>query len=106
MPFAGPDLATHQGRLAVLRNLQGRHDEAVTLAQSSVDGLKTYLSSYVRAQSLTRLGSILIDAHRQTEAVAPLEQSLALFAKSQLPGSPDQAETRALLARVRSALKP
>lgn len=105
LSLAGTDKAANQGRLAVLRSLQGQHAAAVSMAQSSVDGLKTFPSKTIRAQSLARLGSILLAARREAEAIAPLEQSLALFSQSQLPDSPERAETMALLAGARTALK-
>jgi len=103
-PFVGVDEAAHQGRLAVLRSLQGRHNDAVTLAQSSAEGLKAFPRKASRAQSLARLGSILLAAHRGTDAIAPLEQSIALFTQAQLPQSPELAEARATLDRARVAL--
>ncbi|MEJ1963457.1 MAG: serine/threonine-protein kinase [Gammaproteobacteria bacterium] len=106
MPFAGGDIATHKGRLAVLRSLQGRHDEAVTLAQASADGLKEYPSRLVRAQGLARLGSILLAAHRRAEAIAPLEQSIALFSQVQLPQSPEWREAIAMLNQARAPDSP
>lgn len=105
MSLKGVDEATYQGRLAVLRSLQGQHTDAVTMAQSSVDGLKAFPSKTARAQSLARLGSILLAARREAEAVAPLEQSIALFSQSQLPESPERAEAMALLDGARTALK-
>jgi serine/threonine-protein kinase len=106
LPFAGVDKAAHQGRLAILRSLQGKHAEAVTLAQSSVDGIKTYPSKAIRGQGLSRLGSTLVAAHRDSEAIAPLEQALALLSVSQVPQSPDRAEATAMLERARAAQRP
>ena len=104
MPFAGPDEPAHQGRLAVLRSLQGQHEEAVTLAKASADGLKEFPSKSTRAQSLSRLGSILLAADRRNEAMAPLQQSIALFNEAQVPESPERAEAMAMLNQVRTSL--
>jgi eukaryotic-like serine/threonine-protein kinase len=104
MPFAGPDEPAHQGRLAVLRSLQGQHEEAVTLAKASADGLKEFPSKSTRAQSLSRLGSILLAANRRNEAMAPLQQSIALFNEAQVPESPERAEAMAMLNQVRTSL--
>lgn len=105
MSLVGVDEAIYQGRLAVLRSLQGQHADAVKMAQASVDGLKAFPSKTARAQSLARLGSILLAARRAAEAIAPLEQSIALFSQAQLPESPERAEAVALLAGARTALK-
>lgn len=104
MPFAGPEKAAHLGRLSVLRSLQGKQSEAVTLAQFSVDGLATFPSKAIRGQSLVRLGTMLVAAHRESEAFAPLEQALALLNASQLPQSPDRAEAIAMLERARKTV--
>jgi serine/threonine protein kinase len=102
MPFAGGDAAAHKGRLAVLRSLQGRHEEAVALAQSSAESLKAFPSRFVRAQSLARLGSIYLAAHRNAEALAPLDQSITLFNQSQLPQSPEWREATAMREQARA----
>jgi tetratricopeptide (TPR) repeat protein len=77
MPLAGEDKAVHDGHLAVLRSLQGKHDEAVPLARSSAEALKSNPSRSTQAQSLTTLGSVLLAAGRAAEAIPPLERAVS-----------------------------
>jgi tetratricopeptide (TPR) repeat protein len=102
-PLTGTTKATFESRIAVLRSLQGRHDEAVKFARSGVEGLSKLPSKTLRAQSLARLGNVLLAAGRAKEAVAPLEQAMALFKETQLQETPERAETVALLNRARAA---
>ena len=102
IPPSSAELAAHQGRLAVLRTLQGRHEEAVMLAQSSANGNRSSPSLYVRAQSLEILAAALLAAHRAGDAVAPLEQSRALLTTVQVPESKELAQVTAMLDRARS----
>ena len=102
MPPSSPELASHKGRLAVLRTMQGRHEEAVALAQSSAEGTRTSPSLFVRAQSLEILAAALLAAHRAADAIAPLEQSIALLTQVQVPESKELAQVTAMLDRARS----
>ena len=99
MPLTGTGKAMYENRLAVLRSLQGRHAEAVALAVPAAEGLSKMSSKMLRAQSLSRLGSVLLAAGKQAEAVAPLEQAMALYG-AQLKESPDRTETAADLRRA------
>jgi hypothetical protein len=58
-----------------------------------------------RAQSLARLGSILLASNNPDKAVAPLEESVPLFREAQLPESPETADAVASLQRARTLLK-
>jgi len=98
--LTGTTKATFESRVAILRSLQGRHEEAVKLAQSGVEGLSKLPSKTLRAQSLARLGSVLFEAGRAKEAVAPLQQAIVLFKQTQLQETPERAETVALLNRA------
>jgi eukaryotic-like serine/threonine-protein kinase len=100
-PFAGADRPAHDGRLAVLRSLQGRHREAVALAQSSADGMKAFPAKIPRARSLASLGTILLADNRPDQAIAPLQQSIVLFEEAQLPESVERADALANLQRAR-----
>jgi serine/threonine-protein kinase len=102
--FADKEKAMHEGRLAELRSLQGRHGEAVALARASMEGLKATPSETTQAQSQSTLGAVLLAAGRPDEAVAPLERSIALFREAQLQKSPDRIEAAAALERARAAL--
>ena len=103
LPFTGPDKAAHQRRLAVLRSLQGRHDEAVALARAAVDGLRDFPSRTLRAQSLATLGAALLGAGRTDEAAAPLERAVALYREGQPQPSADRIEAAALLQQAQAA---
>ena len=100
LTFTGTGKAMYESRLAVLRSLQGRHAEAVALAGPATEGLSKLSSKMLRAQSLSRLGSVLLAAGQQAEAVPPLEQAMALYG-AQLQESPDRTETAADLHRAR-----
>jgi len=103
-PFPASEKAAHDGRLAVLRSLEGRRGEAVALAQASADQMKASPIKTSRAQSLARLGSILLASNNPGKAVAPLEESVALFREAQLPESPEIADAVASLQRARTLL--
>ena len=104
MQALGPlDRALHAGRVSVLRRLQGRPDDAITLALESVDGLHAHPSKIVRATAAAALGSALLAAGRPADALAPLREAVRLFAEKQLAVSPDQADARADLARAEAA---
>ena len=102
-PFDATEKALHDGRLAQLRSLQGRHDEAVRLARSSADGMASVPVKSRRAKSLTTLGAVTVAAGQARDAVAPLEQAVALYRDSQVPGSPELAEAVAVLVQARAA---
>jgi tetratricopeptide (TPR) repeat protein len=102
-PFDATEKAANDGRLALLRSLQGRHDEALRLARSAADGLDATSPKSRRAKSLTTLGTIMYAAGQAGDAVVPLEQAVALYSESQVPGSPDLAEAVAALARAHAA---
>ena len=100
----GPlDRALHAGRVSVLRRLQGRPDDAITLALESVDGLHAHPSKIVRATAAAALGSALLAAGRPADALAPLREAVRQFAEKQLAVSPDQADARADLTRAEAA---
>ena len=103
MLFRSLDRALHAGRVSVLRRLQGRPDDAITLALESVDGLHAHPSKIVRATAAAALGSALLAAGRPVDALAPLREAVRLFAEKQLAVSPDQAGARADLARAEAA---
>ena len=104
MQALGPlDRALHAGRVSVLRRLQGRPDDAITLALESVDGLHAHPSKIVRATAAAALGSALLAAGRPADALAPLREAVRLFAEKQLAVSPDQADARADLTRAEAA---
>ena len=90
--------AAHAGRLAILRGLQGRHDEAVALARTSLEGSRSHPSKIVRATASATLGAVLLGAGRRDEAAAPLRDAVALYAEKELVMSADHADALAMLA--------
>ena len=100
LSFAGAELAAHNGRLAVHRSLQGRHEEAILLAKSSAKELQNHPSKTIRAQTLARLGSVLLDAARIEEAIATLESAVELYREAQPYISRDRTEAIASLERA------
>ncbi len=105
-PWAGPDKAGHAARVAVLRSRQGRHDEAVALARSAVEGLKAHPSKNARAGAASTLGTVLLAAGRPAEAIAPLQEAVRLYAEKQLVISPDRADAIAALGRAETQAAP
>jgi tetratricopeptide (TPR) repeat protein len=99
-PFAGPDKSTHALRLATLRSMQGRHDEAIALARPAVDALASFPSKIVRAVANGTLGTALLAAGRPDEAIPPLREAVRLYAEKQLVMSADRADTIAALGRA------
>lgn len=102
--IAGLEKATHAGRLAILRSLQQRHDEAIALARSSVEGVAAHPSELVRARADSALGTVLGAAGRSAEAVEPLQRAVRFYADKQLTMSPDRADAIAALARANAAV--
>lgn len=103
-PWSGADKAAHAGRLAILRSLQGRHDEAIGLARSAAEGLSSHPSKLVRATANNTLGTVLLDAGRPGEAIAPLQEAVRLYAEKQIAMSPDRADALAALDRAQAEL--
>lgn len=91
----------HEGRLAVLRDLQGRHAEAVTIAQASSDALHTNPSRNVRAVAAATLGRVLLRAGRPDDAVVPLQEATRLWSETQVRATPDRSDAEADLAQAR-----
>ena len=100
------DRSLHAGRVSALLSRQGRHDEAIALARTSVDGLIAHPSKIVRATASSALGKALLAAGRPSDAIAPLREAARLFAEKQLAVSPDQAETIEALAEAQGERSP
>jgi serine/threonine-protein kinase len=105
-PFAGPDKPAHAARVAILRSRQGRHDEAIELARSAVEGLSAHPSKNARAGAASALGTVLLAAGRPAEAIAPLHEAVRFYAEKQLVISPDRADAIAALARAEAEAGP
>ncbi len=100
----GPDLAGAQGHLSALRSLQGRHEEALALAELSTATMRNIPRKGVQARFLTLLGTAQVDAGYAQKALEPLTEAQALFAKAELGISPDHAEALVALGRARMQL--
>ena len=105
-PWRGSDQerAAHLGRLSKLRSLQGRHEDAITLARESVEALRANPATIIRATAMGALGTALLAAGRAAEAIEPLRVAALLYAEKQLMMSPDQADAIAALADAEAAL--
>ena len=92
VPWSATDLAAHQGRLADLRSLQGRHAEALALAQSAQAAPGATLRKDQQARALARLGAARLNAGDAAQALRPLQEARALYTAAHLGLSPDLAE--------------
>ncbi len=102
--WPGPHLAVHQGRLAVLRSLQGRHADALRLAESASETLQKVPNKYVQARTLTLLGTIRLEAGDARAALQPLQEARGLFTQVQIGISPEHADTLVALGRTQLKL--
>lgn len=90
-------------RLALLRSRQGRHEEAVALAQTASADVSALASQSRQAQILSIVGRVLLAADRPQQAITVLERSVELFRKAQIRLSPDRLEAETALADARRA---
>ena len=100
-PWSDWDLAAHQGRLATLRGLQGRHAEALALAQVRQQFISQGRNKEAQARALAGLGSAQLALGDTGPALASLQQAEALFTQLQPGMSPDHALTLMALGRAR-----
>ncbi len=103
-PWSAWDLAAHQGRLAVLRGLQGRHAEALELAQSRKATVNKRPTAEAQARAWSALGSAQLEAGQIQPALASLRQAQTLFSQVQPGMSPDHAQTLVALGRAQLQL--
>ena len=101
-PFKGAPKAVHASRLSTLRSLQGRHAEAIAMAQSAQASLAGDPFRAARAAVAHALGDNLLRAGRAAEAVGPLTEAVRLYGEQRIAMTPDQAEASALAERARS----
>jgi serine/threonine-protein kinase len=92
-----------QERLASVRSLQGRHEEAIALARASQAEDARDRNKRNRAEVMRVLGSTLLAAGQPKEAIAPLQQALALYRQAQIVATPEQAEVERLIAQATRA---
>ena len=98
--WTAPSRAGHQRRLSVLRSLQGRHDDALRLAESANEVLKNEPSRNLRARGLAALGFARLEAGQASAALQVLPEAVALFRQTQLGISPEHADTLVALGRT------
>ncbi len=98
--WSGAERWQSDGRLALLRSRQGRHDEAVRLAITSRDALRAHPSKIVRAVALSTLGQALLAAGRRAEAATALREAQQLFAERQALPTPDRIDVDHALQRA------
>lgn len=94
--------AQNDGRLALLRSRQGRHDEAVRLATSSHETLKAHPSKIVRAVAASTLGQVLLAGGRREEALTALREAQQLFTERQHALTPDHIDVDEAMRRAAS----
>ena len=95
--------AAHRGRLAVLRTLQGRREEAISLARDYVSGFTHHPFAWLRADAHRGLGIALETAGRPAEALPELVAAQNDYRVSQLHMNPDYADALIALGRAQSA---
>ena len=101
-PIVGVEKATHALRLALLRSRQGRHDEAIALARSGAERVRSTPSATKDALATadSELGMMLLASGRAAEAVEPLRRAVRVYAEKQIMLSPDQSDALAALDRA------
>lgn len=99
-PWPPQQLAAHQGRLSALRVMQGRHAEALQLADAASRVFLAQPSKLIQAKALALQGRTQLVAAGAASALAPLHQAQALFKALQVGISPDQAEVMSALGRA------
>lgn len=90
--------AQNDGRLALLRSRQGRHEEAIGLALGSRAALQEHPSSLVRAEAGATLGRVLLAAGRAEDATASLREANDLYGARQTETTPERVEVATALA--------
>jgi tetratricopeptide (TPR) repeat protein len=91
-------------RLARLRQMQGRHDEAERGLRAALTHLELNASDAVRiAQTRIALASVRLDQGHADEAQALARQALSVLEPRQRGSSPWMAEAHEVLARARLA---
>jgi eukaryotic-like serine/threonine-protein kinase len=100
--FAGSDREIHIGREAALRSAQGRHREAIVLAQEAVAKLPKTGSQIALADAHRILGCVLLAAGQAHDAIAPLREAVQLYEKNQIMVSPDRAEAIAVSTQAQA----
>lgn len=105
----GEQYAIHQSHEAELRSLQGRHEQAIQLAQFAAVALSASDVQQDTAEANLALGRVLLAANRPGEAVAPLSKAVQFYRTQQRSVTPDQSLAIGFLAtaeRLRASSTP
>ena len=102
LPLAGADKTVFQARESLLRSLQGRHDEAVSLAGAAEAGAPV-LPKPRQAEVLGIIGTVFLEAGQPQQAIGPLERSDALYRQLEVVISLGHKDVEATLSRARAA---
>jgi serine/threonine-protein kinase len=103
-PWSATDAAGHQRRLAILRSLQGRHAQALELAQRASATLSQSANRNLQARGLLTLGQVQLEAGDARQALVSLQAASALFAGMQSGVSPERADTQVAIGRAQLQL--
>jgi eukaryotic-like serine/threonine-protein kinase len=95
-----PHLAAHRGRMALFRHLQGRHAEALELAESAANTFVTMAGKGVQARGHALLGTMRLDAGDARHALKPLQTAQTIYAQANVSPSPDSADALVALGRA------
>jgi tetratricopeptide (TPR) repeat protein len=104
VPWSATDAAGHQRRLATLRSLQGRHAQALDLAQRASTTLSQSANRNLQARGLLTLGQVQLDGGDARQALVSLQAASALFARMQAGVSPERADTQVAIGRAQLQL--
>ncbi|HSI47269.1 MAG TPA: protein kinase [Ideonella sp.] len=98
--------AQSDGRLALLRSRQGRHEEAVALAQASRQALAPHPSELVRADAAATLGRVLLASGQAGPAQSSLRTAADLYSARHTLPTPDRVDVDTALATAVRLGKP
>jgi serine/threonine-protein kinase len=98
------EAATVKARLAMLRNAQGRHAEALELIRAAEEFFARGPIPTQRAAVLVAKGAVQLDSGQASEALVSLRQASSMLDELQPGGSPDRADLQVILARTHLAL--
>ncbi len=104
VPWTGLPRAGHTMRRAALRSAQGRHGEALALAEEAITLMSASTNTLFRAKGLTTLGIVRLDAGQPQAALASLREADAIYARSELGISPRRADLLVALGRTQTQL--
>ena len=102
LPLAGADKTLFQAREALLRSLQGRRDEAVSLARAAEAGAPV-LPKPRQAEVFGIFGTVFLAAGQPQQAIGWLERSDAVYRQLEVATSLAHKDVEETLNRARAA---